>query len=236
MTTAPRISRMSWQTVRGKIHTAILSGRYRPGDRLPRDIDIAADLNCARSTVQRAMQDLADSGLVERRRKGGTHVRPDPVTRATLDIPVTRREVEQKGGRYGHQLIQRREAIPPRNVQAALEIADAHPMLHVKALHLSDGRPYIFEDRWIILETSPEARDVDFAAQSANEWLVLNKPYNRCDVRFYAACADRETAELLETHEGSALLVLERTTWINDAPITTVKATTAPGYQLATRS
>lgn len=85
--------RHSWKDVRARIHARILEGRYAPGDRLPRDEDFAAELGCARATVQRAMRDLSDSGIVERRRKGGTHLRADPVTRAVLDIPITRREV-----------------------------------------------------------------------------------------------------------------------------------------------
>lgn len=72
-----------------------MSRRYKPGDKLPRDEDIAEELGCARSTVQRAMQDLNDAGIVERKRKSGTQVRPDPVTRATLDIPITRVEVRR---------------------------------------------------------------------------------------------------------------------------------------------
>ncbi|WP_095589003.1 GntR family transcriptional regulator [Actibacterium ureilyticum] len=229
-------NRLSWKDVRDEIHDAILAGRYGPGDRLPRDADIAVEMNCARSTVQRAMQDLSDSGLVERRRKGGTRVRSEPVTRATLDIPITRREVEQKGGRYGHQLIRRTATDAPRSVLATFELTEPEPMLRVEALHLSDGRPYILEDRWISLRTAPEIRDVDLSAQSANEWLVLNKPYNRCDLRFYAISADPQTAELLQTDTGAALFVIERTTWIDAAPITTVKAITTPGYQLLTQS
>jgi len=229
-------NRLSWKDVRDEVHEAILSGRYGPGDRLPRDADIAQDLNCARSTVQRAMQDLSDSGLVERRRKGGTRVRSEPVTRATLDIPITRREVEQKGGRYGHQLIRRSTTEAPRGVMATFELTEPHPMLRVEALHLSDGRPYILEDRWISLETVPEAREVDLTTQSANEWLVLNRPYNRCDLRFYAITANSRVADLLQIEAGAALLVVERTTWIDKAPITTVQAITTPGYQLLTRS
>ncbi|THH38202.1 UTRA domain-containing protein [Aliishimia ponticola] len=229
-------NRLSWKDVRDEIHDAILSGRYGPGDRLPRDADIAEEMKCARSTVQRAMQDLSDSGLVERRRKGGTRVRAHPVTRATLDIPITRREVEQKGGRYGHQLIRRTQMDAPRSVMATFELTEPRPMLRVEALHLSDGRPYIFEDRWISLDTVPEMIDLDLTTQSANEWLVLNKPYNRCDLRFYAISADAQLAEVLDTAPGAALFVIERTTWTDSAPITTVKAITAPGYQLLTRS
>jgi len=229
-------NRMSWKDVRDEIHESILAGRYGPGDRLPRDADIAVEMNCARSTVQRAMQDLSDSGLVERRRKGGTRVRPEPVTRATLDIPITRREVEQKGGRYGHQVIRKTELDAPHSVMATFELAAPHPMLRLEALHLSDGRPYILEDRWISLDTVPEIRNEDLTTISANEWLVLNKPYSRCDLRLYAISADQGIADLLQTVTGTALFVIERTTWIDTAPITTVKAITAPGYQLFTTS
>ena len=231
-----KTNRLSWKDVRDEIYEAILSGRYGPGDKLPRDADIANDLNCARSTVQRAMQDLFNNGLVERRRKGGTKVRLEPVTRATLDIPITRREIERKGSRYGHQLIQRTQTDAPRGVMATFELTKAHPMLRVEALHLSDGRPYIFEDRWISLDTVPEIARVDLTTQSANEWLVLNRPYNRCDLRFYAISANRKTADLLQIESGAALFVMERTTWIDNAPITTVQAITRPGYQLLTRS
>ena len=231
-----KTNRLSWKNVRDEIHEAILSGRYGPGDRLPRDADIAEDLNCARSTVQRAMQDLSDSGLVERRRKGGTKVRSEPVTRATLDIPITRREVEQKGGRYGHQLINSTRTDAPRGVMATFELKKTQAMLRVEALHLSDGRPYILEDRWISLDTVPEITGADLTTQSANEWLVLNRPYNQCDLRFYATSANNRVADLLQIETGAALLVVERTTWIDNAPITTVQAITRPGYQLVTRS
>ena len=231
-----KTNRLSWKDVRDEIHKAILSGRYGPGDRLPRDADIADDLNCARSTVQRAMQDLFNNGLVERRRKGGTRVRSEPVTRATLDIPITRREIEKKGGRYGHQLIHCTQTDAPRGAMATFELTKTHPMLRVEALHLSDGRPYIFEDRWISLDTVPEITRVDLTTQSANEWLVLNRPYNRCDLRFYAISANSRVADLLQIETGAALLVMERTTWIDNAPITTVQAITKPGYQLLTQS
>ncbi|MGI3170415.1 GntR family transcriptional regulator [Pseudooceanicola sp. C21-150M6] len=228
--------RQGWRDVRDVIRDWVLTGRYAAGDRLPRDVDIAAELNCARSTVLRAMQDLSDAGMVERRRKGGTRVRPDPIVRATLDIPITRREVEAKGGRYGYQLVKREVVAAPRAILAATNVADPRDMLHVEAIHLSDGQPYIFEDRWICLETAPEILGIDLSRKSANEWLVLNKPYSRFDVRLYAIMADAGMADLMAVAEGAALLVIERTTWIDEAPITTVRSVTRPGYQLATQS
>ena len=231
MTADPRLS---WKEVRDQIRASILDRRYAPGDKLPRDADIAEKIGCARSTVQRAMRDLSDAGLVERKRKGGTHVRIDPVTRATLDIPITRREVERRGSVYGYQLIGQSFGVIPQEVAGKFEQAEATEMLRVQAVHFADHKPHIFEDRWICTDTVPEILDVDLARESANEWLVRKKPYTRIDLRFYAMSADVETAKILNIDAGSALLVIERTTWIGTAPITLVKAYTAPGYELLT--
>ena len=228
-------TRTSWKDVRDAIRGRILNSTYAPGDKLPKDILLAEDLGCSRATVQRAMRDLADSGAVERRRKGGTRVRSDPVTRATLDIPITRLEVEARGSVYGYRLVRKQSRVPPAQVAARLGLVKPGRLLRIEALHLADERPYIYEDRWVCLETVPDFADVDLERESANEWLVRNKPYSRCDIRFYAKEADAQLARLLDTGDGEALLVIERSTWIDEAPITTVMAVTAPGYRLLTR-
>ncbi|ASM74445.1 MULTISPECIES: GntR family transcriptional regulator [Roseobacteraceae] len=225
-------TRISWVQVRDKIRTRILDRVYSPGDKLPRDEDIAVELGCARTTVHRAMQDLVQAGLVERKRKGGTQVRIDPLTRATFDIPITRREIEQRGSKYDYQLISSILEDPPTPVLARLGVQQRSLLLHVKALHLADNRPYIFEDRWINTRSTPDILSIDLKCESANEWLVRNKPYTHVDVRFYAINAEDETANYLSTNAGDALLVIERTTWFAQDPITTVQAVAAPGYQL----
>jgi len=222
--------------VRDDIRAKILNSTYLPGDKLPKDQDIADELGCARTTVQRAMRDLSDSGILQRRRKGGTHVRSDPVTRATLEISIIRKEVEQQGSVYGYQLVKRTLIETPFSVMARFGINAPTKMLRIEALHLADQRPYIYEDRWVSTETVPEIINVDLEKHSANEWLVHNKPYSKCDIYFSALKASKYHAELLDTQVNEALFVLERTTWINEKPITTVKAVARPGYQLQAQS
>ena len=227
--------RHSWVSIRDSIREMILNSTYGPGDKLPRDEEFAAQFGCARSTVHRAMRDLAQSGLVERRRKGGTTVRRDPVTRATLNIPITRLEVEQKGCVYGYRLIRQSVQSSSSAIMANFSLPAPRQMLRVEALHLADSRPYIFEDRWICLETVPEITSVDLTRESANEWLVRNRPYSRCDLRLYARPGTASDSEILLSKPGDALFVMERTTWIGEAPITSLSAVAHPGYQLFTQ-
>ena len=226
--------RQSWQDFRDRIRENILNRTYRPGDKLRRDADIADKFGCARSTVQRAMRDLSDAGLVERKRKGGTHVRTDPVTRATLDIPITRLEVEEKGNLHSYKLLDKCIAEIPRDVAVRFGYVDRQEMMRIQALHLADHQPHIFEDRWVLTQTCPEISKVDLSKESANEWLVRSKPFTRCDLRLYAFSANAHLAETLGIAKGSALFVNLRRTWNGNHPITSVKAISAPGYELLT--
>lgn len=228
--------RITWQAVRDEIAARIANTVYAPGDRLPRDEDLAEALGCARSTVVRAMQDLADNGIVVRRRKGGTHVPLAPVTRATFDIPVTRVEIETLGQDYGYRLLSQREAPIPEPIMTGFGLPAPEHMLQVKALHLADQQPYIFEDRWISTRTVPEIQAVDLSRLSANEWLVRHRPYSRCAVRFYAISAGTELGAVFDTDPATPLFVIERSTWIDANPITSVRAISHPGYQMVTQT
>ncbi|MCY4153023.1 MAG: GntR family transcriptional regulator [Aestuariivita sp.] len=224
-----------WKDVRDHIKRQILNSTYKPGDKFPRDKDIALELNCARSTVHRAMRSLADAGIVERRRKGGTFLKPEPVTRTTLSIPITRVEIEDRGYEYRHFLVSAKATKATPAIATRFGADKASRLLQIQALHLADNRPYVMEDRWISLDTVPEFVDVDLTQISANEWLVCNRPYSRCDVQISAHTITGEAGKFLEAAEGAATLVLERTTWIDDNPITHVTATHTPGYRLVTK-
>lgn len=228
--------RHNWTDIRDEIKRRVLDRELLPGAKLPNDQDLAEEFGCARTTVQRAMQDLAQSGTVRRRRKGGTTITLHPITRTTFDIPITRLEIEAAGKEYGYFLVSREIGTSPAHVASSFGLAAPKELLHVAALHMADKKPYIYEDRWIDPSTTPEILDVDLSRESANEWLVRNRPYSDCEVRFMAKKATRHESEMLATDMEEALFVVERTTWINKAPITMVRALGSPGYQISTRA
>lgn len=52
----------------------IISGCFKPGQRVPTEMDLAHDLPVSVGTVQKALTKLASSGLVVRNRKTGTYI------------------------------------------------------------------------------------------------------------------------------------------------------------------
>ena len=224
----------NWQSVQDEVLRRIHAREWKPGDLIPNEADLALEFGCARTTVNRALRSLADSGLLDRRRKAGTRVALQPVAKATLNITVIRSEIEERGQKYGYQLITRRVEVPPVSVSAAMGTDAAGELLHIRALHLANDRPYALEDRWINTLVVPNAMEETFRLLSANEWLLKHTPYTHGDIAFSATAATKDEAAILNCPEQSALLAIDRLTWDNSASVTKVRLMFAPGHQLRT--
>ena len=206
---------------------------WPPGVLIPSEELLAKEFGCARATVNRALQELANAGVLERKRKAGTRVAVLPVRKATLEIPVIRQEIEARGQAYSFRLMSRHLKKPPVAILAKLGLQDATPMLHLQTLHLAGGSPQVFEDRWLNPSVLPEP-EPDFSRISVNEWLVATVAFSIGDIAFSAEPASSREADALGVQPGTALFITERTTGLTDAPITWVRLSHAPGYRLQT--
>lgn len=231
----PASDLMTWQSIHAEILRRISERHWQPGEQLPKDVELAAEFGCSRSTINRAMRALADAGLLERRRKAGTRVALNPVRKATLDIPVVRLDIEGRGGVYLHRLLGHEITPAPLLVTSKLGLAAGTKMLHLPALHFSDGTPYMAEDRWVNHTAFPAILEVDFESISANEWLVQNAPLTTGDITFCATNASCEEAEVLQAKPGDALFTIERSTWAGGVAVTNVRLVYAHGFKMHTQ-
>ncbi len=224
----------SWQSVQAEVLRRINAREWKPGEFIPNEAELALEFNCARATVNRALRALAETGLLDRRRKAGTRVALNPVRKATLAIPVIRYEIEGKGQSYRHTVLSRQRAVPPSGIRARMRTEPGVKLVHLVTLHLADGKPYVFGDRWINPEAVPGIDTADLTTKSANEWLVANIPFEGGDFSFSAMTAGPREAEILACKEGEGLFVIDRSTWNSTHVITSVRLTFAPGYRMHT--
>ncbi len=225
---------MSWQEVRHEVLRRIEAQEWRRGELIPGEMELAEHFGCARVTVNRALRQLSDEGFVTRKRKAGTRVALNRVQKATLSIPIIREEVEAAGKLYGHELIRKQIGSPPAAFAGETGVAGKRSWLHLRTMHYADRKPYLYETRWVNLETVPKISDVDFAMISANEWLVQNIPVTDSRFAFSAATLKKTEAKLLRAGVGDAALCVERATWNLKGPITSVRQTYRPGHKFQT--
>ncbi len=223
----------SWQSVEAEVMLRLRTRHWKPGELLPNEVELAAELGCARSTVNRALQAVADEGLIERRRKGGTRVVVHPARKATFSVPVIRQEIESRGYAYSYRLVSKKRELPPKTIRGLMNSTPSTRLLHVKAIHLADEKAYVIEDRWIDTAIVPEAVDADFSKVSPNQWLVENIPFNGGDLALSASIASEQEAAVFDIENNVALFTAERRTRNSEqATITAVRLAYAPGYRM----
>ncbi|MFK7751719.1 MAG: GntR family transcriptional regulator [Sedimentitalea sp.] len=226
MSPAPKAS---YHAIKAEVLERIRSQVWPPGAMLPGDVVLAREFGCARSTLTRAMQELAHDGILERKRKAGTRVRPTPERHARLSIPLVRDEVTASGAQYSYQLLRSTLRAAPAWLSTRLDIAPGTQMLFLECLHSGDATPFQYEQRWINLN-AVAAQEVDFTQISPNAWLVAHMPLSNAELVFSAAPANDDVAGHLDVPLGSPVFVKERVTWFDGAPLTHTRMFYHAGY------
>lgn len=213
----------TWRGVHDEVLRRIRERVWKPGELIPVEAELAETFGCARNTVNRALRALADSGVLERKRKSGTRVALHPVGKAVIEVPLIRREIEGQGKRYGYSLLD--SGVRPATPEAAFALGLARDceLMQVRAIHLGDGAPEIFEDRWINLAAAPGAATVDFTLVSANAWLLENVPVSRGEMSISAVHCPMAEVSLLGADFTTPHLAVQRVTWNGEAPVTCVR-------------
>ena len=222
----------TFRGIKEEMERRIATRQWAPGATIPGEEDLAREFGSARATVNRALQELARAGVVERKRKAGTRVALHPVREARFVIPLVRQEIESDGAAYRYVLLSREVEEAPELVRARLGASGR--LLHLRCLHFADEAPFQFEDRWINSSVVPAALDQSFAEVGPNEWLVQNAPFSRADFSFRAARASGQEAEVLGLAPAEAVFVAERITFIGENPVTLVRMVHPPTYVLRT--
>ena len=215
------------QRILADITEKIVSGDWPPGYRIPFEHELAVEYRCSRMTVNKAMTQLARSGLIERRRRSGSSVARPRSQAAVLEIHDIRTEVQALGRPYGYELVARRLRRATPADRERLDVATGNDIMDLSCRHFAGKRPFCQEERLISLSAVPEAAEEGFADIAPGPWLLSRVPWSAAEHTIRAIGADPATAAALDIAKGSACLVVERRTWSNDAPVTHVRLTYA---------
>ncbi|KIC09576.1 GntR family transcriptional regulator [Leisingera sp. ANG-M1] len=225
---------MSYRDIKQVVVDRIQNRIWAPDSLLPSETELAEEFSSTRTTVNRALRELAEEGYLERKRKAGTRVLNAPVRKAQFSIPLVRDEIAETGASYRYSLVEQTLLAAPDWLAARLELTQGRQVLHIRCMHYADNAPFQYEVRWIIPESIPEVLEADFTQSGPNDWLVQKVPFTNLEISFMATKADQAIAEFLDAPAGDPVFTAERITWLRGAPVTLAKLYFAPGYRMTT--
>jgi len=190
------------------------------GDLLPPELEICQAYGVGRQTVRQAIARLVDDNLVERFAGRGTFVRKQP-NRIQFFLDRSFSQQMREMDRMPHSQVLRQQTAEVDLDLPALQAYRGKPCLILERLRLGDDEPICYQSTTVIRERCPGIEQYDFASQSLYEVLATryHLMITRIDHVVRAIAADEYRADLLEVQEGTPLLFVGTTTYLDNGDV-----------------
>ena len=202
-----------YEQIAQQLLTEIQQGHFGALGKLPSESELVERFQVSRVTIRLALAKLGDDGVVERKQGKGTFVAAQQV-RHDLDALRSFHDslLLQGLAPTMRLLAHRRVAVPDELTELFSEAC-----VMVERLHYVDDEPIAFARSYLTAELA----DVDWpSVEQEPLYSVLERvtghPVVRADMAIRAREADKKLAEHLGIKRGTALLVMQRTSWFDE--------------------
>lgn len=212
-----------YKQIKQLIVSKIDAGLWRPGDRISTELRLVDELNASRMTVNRALRELTQEGVLQRRQGSGTFVSPARLETGLLEIRNIAEVIEARGNIHSSRLLALTREKPPTSILRQMLGSEGEQYFHSVSLHFENRVPLQLEDRYVNPDLVPEFLEQDFTQQTTGGYLLKNIPYSHVDHKITAALSTPEQQKLLQLEASEPVLILERLTYCAEGVITAVK-------------
>lgn len=145
----PEPGQSRYAALAAALRARIVAGEWPPGSALPAETALAAEHGVALGTLRRALELLADQGLVERVHGRGTFVRSGLAGAPMLRF--FRFGAHEGGATPVSRILARQVVAAPAEVARRLGIGRGEQVLKLQRLRSLDGQPCLYEQLWLPL-------------------------------------------------------------------------------------
>jgi len=196
--------------------TRILDGSIPCGTRMPAELHLAKVFGVSRITAKRAMDELSEEGLVDRKRGRGTHVihhyESEPVCAPSA---ATLKELGRKQTGKKTTVLDKGYATPPLDINALLGLEEGEKVYRIiRVRHNEEGHPFAYCVSWTA-GISTESTKKQLEQQPLDDILPEQEVgVYKAEQYFGATQASMEVARALELVAGDPVLTLTRHSFI----------------------
>jgi len=193
------------------LRSCIVNGSLPLGAQLPTEKDLSREFGLSRITVKRSLDELANEGLVERRRGRGTHViyRFEP---APIQAPMVGmlQEIESIGRNSIAHVLDCEMLHPPQYIRDRLGLGSTDKALYLARVRVRDGIPFGFYESWTTGVQLPTNLTVFTHTPRMSYFRGTGLQVGFLQQVLSAENASAEVGTILHVEPGTALLTLTR--------------------------
>jgi GntR family transcriptional regulator, histidine utilization repressor len=198
--------------VKAFIKKRISTGSWKPGDPVPSEAALMEQFGVSRMTVNRALRELMGEGLVTRVQGSGTFVAELHRISSTLTIRDIHEEVAERGHVHTSRVLLAESEKAGADLARTLGLRPGARVFHTILIHLENGVPIQYEDRYVNPAAAPDYLKTDFTQTTPTHHLLEHAPLTEASYSIDACLPSAREARHLDIKPGEACLVMTRRT------------------------
>lgn len=218
----------AYEQVKAFVRGHISSGQWKPGNPVPSEAALMEQFGVSRMTVNRALRELAGEGLVTRVQGSGTRVAQLHRISSTLQVRDVHEEVVERGHVHTTRVLRVEQESANAEVALSLGLRAGQPVFHTVLVHLENGVPIQYEDRYVNPAAAPLYLQTDFTQTSPTLHLLHHAPLTEASYAIEACLPTAEEARQLAIKPGEPCLAMMRRT-VSGAHVASVARLLYPG-------
>lgn len=191
----------------------ITNGDWPPLSRVPSENELVATFGVSRMTVNRALRELTDAGVVTRLQGVGSFVAGPKAESAMFEVRSIRDEIVARGQLHTVDVLICEPVSARATTARQFGLQTGAELFHSRLLHLADGTPLQLENRFVNPVCAPDYLEIDFHVEIPHQYLMRTAPLQRTEHVIEAEAANKRVARVLDVAPGDPLLTLSRRTW-----------------------
>lgn len=191
----------------------VTNGDWPPLSRTPSENELVAKFGVSRMTVNRALRELTDAGVVTRLQGVGTFVAGPKAESAMFEVRSIRDEIIARGQSHTVDILICEPVSARLATARQFGLPTGTELYHSRLLHLADGKALQLEDRFVNPVCAPDYLAIDFHVEIPHQYLMRTAPLQRTEHVIEAEAANKRLAKILDIAPGEPLLTLSRRTW-----------------------
>lgn len=186
-----------------------------PGSQLPPEDGLIERFGVSRTTVRKAIENLVARGVVEIRRGKGTFVAQPKITQELTELTGFVEDMEALGRTPTARLLDKQVVPADPDVARQLAVPAGSLVMRIQRARLADGVVMSFDETYLPREIGEKVITHDLDAEPIFSLLEgkYDLPLIEAEYRLEAVTATPDVAQALAVETGSAVFLIERTSY-----------------------